>query len=297
MTQSLKANKRIVLDAVSLFAEGAALKQVGEIPFKICQQYVDEMIIVDNDEICAAIKDVFEDTRTILEPAGALAVAGVKSYIKKNNVNSKTFVATASGANMNFDRLGFVSERAEIGEEREAIFAVTIPEKPGAFKDFCGLIGKRNITEFNYRYSSDSSANIFVGIGVQNFDESDSLMETLKNASLDPIDLTHNEVAKLHLRHLVGGHAPEAKNEVIYRFEFPEKPGALLNFLEQMGHWNISLFHYRNHGSDIGRVLVGMQVDEKSTEEFQEFLKNLGYTYINETNNEAYKIFLGKNHF
>ena len=297
MSQSLKANKRVILDTVSLFAEGAALKQVGEIPFKICQQYVDEMITVDNDEICAAIKDVFEDTRSILEPAGALAVAGVKSYIKKNNVDSKTFVATASGANMNFDRLGFVSERAEIGEERESIFAVTIPEKPGAFKDFCGLIGKRNITEFNYRYSSDSSANIFVGIGVQNFNESKSLMEKLKKASLDPIDLTHNEVAKLHLRHLVGGHAPEAKNEVIYRFEFPEKPGALLNFLEHMGHWNISLFHYRNHGSDIGRVLVGMQVDKEKKGEFLEFLEKLGYTYINETNNEAYKIFLGKNHF
>ena len=198
---------------------------------------------------------------------------------------------------MNFDRLGFVSERADIGEERESIFAVTIPEKPGAFKDFCSLIGKRNITEFNYRYSSQSSANIFVGIGVQNFDESEFLMEKLKKASLEPIDLTHNEVAKLHLRHLVGGHAPAAKNEVIYRFEFPEKPGALLNFLEHMGHWNISLFHYRNHGSDIGRVLVGMQVDKESKEEFLEFLEKLGYTYINETNNEAYKIFLGKNHF
>lgn len=297
MTLSLKAKERVVLDSVSLFAEGAALKQVGEIPFKLCQQYVDDMVVVDNDEICAAIKDVFEDTRTILEPAGALAVAGVKSYIKKNNLNSKTFVATASGANMNFDRLGFVSERAEIGEEREAIFAVTIPEKPGAFKDFCSLIGKRNITEFNYRYSSDSSANIFVGIGVQNFDESEALIKKLKNASLDPIDLTHNEVAKLHLRHLVGGHAPEAKNEVIYRFEFPEKPGALLNFLNHMGHWNISLFHYRNHGSDIARVLVGMQVENESKEEFHNFLDELGYTYINETENEAYKMFLGKSHF
>lgn len=198
---------------------------------------------------------------------------------------------------MNFDRLGFVSERAEIGEEREAIFAVTIPEKPGAFKNFCSLIGKRNITEFNYRYSSDSSANIFVGIGVQNFDESEALMKKLKNSSLEPIDLTHNEVAKLHLRHLVGGHAPAAKNEVIYRFEFPEKPGALLNFLNHMGHWNISLFHYRNHGSDIGRVLVGMQVDKESKEEFHSFLDELGYTYINETENEAYKMFLGKSHF
>ena len=286
----------MTLDKISLFAEGAALKQVGELPFKICQQYVDEMIVVSKDEICAAIKDVFEDTRTILEPAGALAVAGIKSYIKKNNVETKTFVATASGANMNFDRLGFVSERAEIGEEREAIFAVTIPEKPGAFKTFCSLIGEKNITEFNYRYSSENSANIFVGISVKNFDEAKLIFEGFKTASLEPIDLTHNELAKLHLRHLVGGHAPEAKNEVVYRFEFPEKPGALLNFLEKMGHWNISLFHYRNHGSDIGRVLVGMQVDEESKEESKEFLKNLGYTYINESNNEAYKIFLGKTH-
>ena len=295
MTQSLKANKRVTLEKISMFAEGAALKQVGELPFKICQQYVDEMIVVSKDEICAAIKDVFEDTRTILEPAGALAVAGIKSYVKKNNVESKTFVATASGANMNFDRLGFVSERAEIGEEREAIFAVTIPEKPGAFKTFCSLIGENNITEFNYRYSSENSANIFVGISVKNFDEAKSIFEVLKRASLEPIDLTHNTMAKLHLRHLVGGHAPEANNEVVYRFQFPEKPGALLNFLEKMGHWNISLFHYRNHGSDIGRVLVGMQVDEESKEESKEFLKNLGYSYVNETDNEAYKIFLGKN--
>jgi len=253
--------------------------------------------VVDNDEICAAIKDVFEDTRTILEPAGALAVAGIKSYIKKNNIKSKTLIGTASGANMNFDRLGFVAERAEIGEEREAVFAVTISEEPGAFKSFCGLIGSRSITEFNYRFSSHTSAHIFVGISVQDFQESKLLIKTLNDAGLDAIDLTHNEVAKLHLRHLVGGHAPEAENEVIYRFEFPEKPSALLNFLERMGqNWNISLFHYRNHGSDIGRVLVGMQVPSEDQKQFEIFLSELGYPSWNETKNPAYKLFLGKNH-
>jgi len=297
MTQSLKAKKRVLLENVSLFAEGAALRQVGKETFKLCQEYVDEMIVVDNDEICAAIKDVFEDTRTILEPAGALAVAGIKSYIKKNNIKSKTLIGTASGANMNFDRLGFVVERAEIGEEREAVFAVTISEEPGSFKSFCGLIGSRNITEFNYRFSSHTSAHIFVGISVQDFQESKLLIKTLNDAGLDAIDLTHNEVAKLHLRHLVGGHAPEAENEVIYRFEFPEKPSALLNFLERMGqNWNISLFHYRNHGSDIGRVLVGMQVPSEDQKQFEIFLSELGYPSWNETKNPAYKLFLGKNH-
>ena len=294
MTQSLKANRRVLLENVSLFAEGAAVKQVGEENFKLCQEYVDEMIVVSNDEICAAIKDVFEDTRTILETAGALAVAGIKSYIKKNNIKSETLIGTASGANMNFDRLGFVAERAEIGEERETVFAVTIPENPGAFKSFCSLIGSRSITEFNYRFSSHSSAHIFVGISVRDFQESKLLIKTLNDAGLEAIDLTHNEVAKLHLRHLVGGHAPEAENEVIYRFEFPERPGALSNFLNNMGeNWNISLFHYRNHGADIGRVLVGIQVPPNEKETFQIFLSQLGYPSWDETVNPAYKLFLG----
>ena len=294
MTQSLKANKRVLLENVSLFAEGAALKQVGEENFRLCQEYVDEMIVVSNDEICAAIKDVFEDTRTILETAGALAVAGIKSYIKKNNITSETLIGTASGANMNFDRLGFVAERAEIGEERETVFAVTIPEEPGAFKTFCGLIGSRSITEFNYRFSSHASAHIFVGISVRDFQESKLLIKTLNDAGLDAIDLSHNEVAKLHLRHLVGGHAPEVENEVIYRFEFPERPGALSNFLNNMGeNWNISLFHYRNHGADIGRVLVGIQVPPSEKETFQAFLSQVGYPSWDETNNPAYKLFLG----
>lgn len=294
MTQSLKANRRVLLENVSLFAEGAAVKQVGEENFKLCQEYVDEMIVVSNDEICAAIKDVFEDTRTILETAGALAVAGIKSYIKKNNIKSETLIGTASGANMNFDRLGFVAERAEIGEERETVFAVTIPENPGAFKSFCSLIGSRSITEFNYRFSSHSSAHIFVGISVRDFQESKLLIKTLNDAGLEAIDLTHNEVAKLHLRHLVGGHAPEAENEVIYRFEFPERPGALSNFLNNMGeNWNISLFHYRNHGADIGRVLVGIQVPPNEKETFQIFLSKVGYESWDETGNPAYKLFLG----
>ncbi|MBT7545513.1 MAG: threonine ammonia-lyase, biosynthetic [Kordiimonadaceae bacterium] len=294
MTQSLKANRRVLLENVSLFADGAAVKQVGEENFKLCQEYVDEMIVVSNDEICAAIKDVFEDTRTILETAGALAVAGIKSYIKKNNIKSETLIGTASGANMNFDRLGFVAERAEIGEERETVFAVTIPENPGAFKSFCSLIGSRSITEFNYRFSSHSSAHIFVGISVRDFQESKLLIKTLNDAGLEAIDLTHNEVAKLHLRHLVGGHAPEAENEVIYRFEFPERPGALSNFLNNMGeNWNISLFHYRNHGADIGRVLVGIQVPPNEKETFQIFLSQVGYPSWDETGNPAYKLFLG----
>ena len=294
MTQSLKANRRVLLENVSLFAEVAAVKQVGEENFKLCQEYVDEMIVVSNDEICAAIKDVFEDTRTILETAGALAVAGIKSYIKKNNIKSETLIGTASGANMNFDRLGFVAERAEIGEERETVFAVTIPENPGAFKSFCSLIGSRSITEFNYRFSSHSSAHIFVGISVRDFQESKLLIKTLNDAGLEAIDLTHNEVAKLHLRHLVGGHAPEAENEVIYRFEFPERPGALSNFLNNMGeNWNISLFHYRNHGADIGRVLVGIQVPPNEKETFQIFLSQVGYPSWDETGNPAYKLFLG----
>lgn len=294
MTQSLKAGKRLMLDQVGLFADGAAVKQVGEHTFKLCQEYVDEMILVDNDAICAGIKDVFEDTRSILEPAGALAVAGMKEYIKRNNVHGKTFVGIASGANMNFDRLRFVAERAEIGEKREAVLAVTIPEKPGSFKTFCRLLSGRSITEFNYRYSDPKFAHIFVGIAMSNAQQATALVEMLQAHDLPALDLTDNEVAKLHLRHLVGGHAPQAKNEVLYRFEFPEKPGALMNFLDTMGHdWNISLFHYRNHGADYGRVLVGMQVPPEDRAAFTTFLEQLGYPYWNESNNPAYQLFLG----
>lgn len=294
MTQSLKAGKRLMLDQVGLFADGAAVKQVGEHTLKLCQEYVDEMVLVDNDAICAAIKDVFEDTRSILEPAGALAVAGMKEYISRNNLHGKTMIGIASGANMNFDRLRFVAERAEIGEKREAVLAVTIPEKPGSFKTFCRLLSGRSITEFNYRYSDPKFAHIFVGIGINDNNAPSQLVEMLKANELPALDLSDNEVAKLHLRHLVGGHAPQATNEVIYRFEFPEKPGALMNFLDTMGHdWNISLFHYRNHGADYGRVLVGMQVPPNDRVAFKNFLDQLGYPYWDETDNPAYKLFLG----
>jgi threonine dehydratase len=294
MTESLKKGERITLDQVGLFADGAAVKQVGANTFALCQQYVDEMIVVDNDAICAAIKDVFEDTRSILEPAGALAVAGLKAYALRENIQDKTLVGIASGANMNFDRLRFIAERAEIGEKREAVFAVTIPEKPGAFKAFCRLLGGRNITEFNYRYSDPKNAHIFVGVAISNPAESAKLEADLQQQGLPTIDLTNNEVAKLHLRHLVGGHAPQAENEKVFRFEFPETPGALMKFLDTMGHdWNISLFHYRNHGADFGRVLVGMQVPPNELSEFYDFLSKLGYPYWDETENPAYKLFLG----
>ncbi len=294
MTESLKKGERVMLEQVGLFADGAAVKQVGEYTFDLCQQYVDEMIVVDNDAICAAIKDVFEDTRSILEPAGALAVAGLKAYANRENLHDQTLVAVASGANMNFDRLRFIAERAEIGEKREAVLAVTIPEKPGAFKAFCRLLGNRNITEFNYRYSDPRNAHIFVGVAITDPAESAKLVDSLQQQGLPTIDLTDNEVAKLHLRHLVGGHAPQAENEKVFRFEFPEKPGALMKFLDTMGHdWNISLFHYRNHGADFGRVLAGMQVPPEDMAEFEVFLNNLGYPYWDETENPAYKLFLG----
>ncbi len=294
MTESLKKGQRVALDQVGLFADGAAVKQVGEHTFTLCQQYVDEMIIVDNDAICAAIKDVFEDTRSILEPAGALAVAGLKAYAARENLQDKTLIGIASGANMNFDRLRFIAERAEIGEKREAVLAVTIPEKPGAFKAFCRLLGGRNITEFNYRYSDPHNAHIFVGVAVSDPSESAKLVNALQQQGLPTLDLSDNEVAKLHLRHLVGGHAPQAENEKVFRFEFPETPGALMKFLDTMGHdWNISLFHYRNHGADFGRVLVGMQVPPNELSEFSDFLSKLGYPYWDETENPAYKLFLG----
>ena len=294
MTDSLKKGKRVVLEQVGLFADGAAVKQVGEHTFALCQQYVDEMLVVDNDAICAAIKDVFEDTRSILEPAGALAIAGLKEYAAREKLQGKTLIAIASGANMNFDRLRFVAERAEIGEKREAVLAVTIPERPGAFKRFCRLLGQRNITEFNYRYSNPNEAHIYVGVAVHDPAETAKLVADLQAHELPTLDLTDNEVAKLHLRHLVGGHAPQAKNEVLFRFEFPEKPGALTKFLDTMGHnWNISLFHYRNHGADFGRVLVGMQVPPNEQTEFLAFLQALGYDYWDESENPAYKLFLG----
>ena len=293
MYRSLKAKKRVTLTDVGLFSDGTAVKLVGEETFRVCKQYVDEIVLVNTDEVCAAIKDVFQDTRSILEPAGALAVAGAKLYAKREKLKDQTLIPVACGANMNFDRLRFVAERAEIGEKREALMAVTIPETPGSFRKFCALLGSRNITEFNYRYADPKAAQVFVGVQVKDPSETEKLVATLEKNQLNTLDLTDNEMAKLHLRHLVGGRAPEAKDEIIYRFEFPERPGALMNFLNSMNHnWNISLFHYRNHGADYGRVLVGMQVPHKDKKELKQFLDTLGYPYWDESANPAYKLFL-----
>ena len=294
MAQSLKAGRRVKLDQVGLFADGVAVKQVGVETFRLCRTLVDDIIRVDTDAMCAAIKDVFTDTRVILEPAGALAIAGAKAYSEKSRARGQTLVAVASGANMNFDRLRFVAEEAELGEHREAILAVTIPEKPGSFKAFCELLGPRNVTEFNYRYDNPAAAQVFVGVQVKNRDETARLTQALRRAGLKTHDLSNNDLAKLHIRHTVGGHAPLVKNEILYRFEFPERPGALIRFLTSMSRgWNISLFHYRNHGADYGRVLVGMQVPPRDQKKFQAFLDKVGYPYCDESRNPAYRLFLG----
>ena len=301
MARSLKTGKRVKLDQVGLFADGVAVKQVGVETFRLCRELVDEMVLVDTDAMCAAIKDVFEDTRAILEPAGALAVAGAKAWVAKSGARRKTLVAIASGANTNFDRLRFVAEEAELGEQREAVLAVTIPERPGSFKKFCATLGARNITEFNYRIADVREAHIFVGVEVTNRDETARIVRNLERHGLRTLDLSDNEMAKLHLRHMVGGHAPwsgnararRAAHELLYRFEFPERPGALMKFLDNLrGDWNISLFHYRNHGADYGRVLVGLQVPRSQTSELGRFLAELGYPYADETRNPAYRLFL-----
>ena len=293
MTRSLAAGRRIKLPHVGLFADGVAVKQVGRETFRLARQLVDEMIVVDTDSICAAIKDVFEDTRAVLEPAGALAIAGAKRYVERSGIRNKNLVAVATGANINFDRLRFVAERAELGEHREAVLAVTIPELPGSFRRFCALLGARNVTEFNYRYADPEKAHVFVGVEVKNRDETAKLVARLRNKGLATLDISENEMAKLHVRHLVGGRAPHAANELLYRFEFPERPGALMRFLQSMSHnWNISLFHYRNHGADYGRVLVGMQVPPGERGDFRRFLAGLGYNHVDETNNAAYSLFL-----
>jgi threonine dehydratase len=294
MYRSMKGRKRVQLADVGLFADGTAVKQVGVETLRICKKYVDEIILVDTDAVCAAIKDVFQDTRSILEPSGAMAIAGTKLYAARENLKGETLVAIASGANMNFDRLRFVAERAEIGEKREAILAVTIPETPGSFRKFCSLLGKRNITEFNYRYADSREAHVFAGIQVRDQLETGELVEKLRHNKLATLDLSDNEMAKLHLRHLVGGHAPEVRDEILFRFEFPERPGALMKFLNSMSHnWNISLFHYRNHGADYGRVLVGMQVPHHDKKALKTFLDTLGYRYWDESGNPAYRLFLG----
>jgi threonine dehydratase len=294
MARSLAAGRRVKLAHVGLFADGVAVKEVGKETFRICRELVDDIVLVDTDAACAAIKDVFEDTRSILEPAGALSIAGVKAWCAKHRETDRTYVAIACGANMNFDRLRFVAERAELGEQREAILAVSIAERPGSFREFCALLGKRSVTEFNYRYADPKVAHLFVGIEVANRAEIAHLLVELHKRKIDAYDLTDNEMAKLHVRHLVGGHAPAAEHEILYRFEFPERPGALMQFLNSMSRgWNISLFHYRNHGADYGRVLVGMQVPPSDKGEFRAFLDRLGYDYVDETANPAYRMFLG----
>ena len=293
MYQSIKAGRRVKLAQVGLFADGVAVKQVGKETFRLCRTLVDEIVRVDTDAMCAAIKDVFEDTRAILEPAGALAIAGAKAWAARRKVRNATLVAVACGANMNFDRLRFVAEEAELGEHREAILAVTIPEKPGSFKTFCELLGPRNVTEFNYRFDDPQKARVFVGVQVRNRQETEQLVKTLRRKGLQTLDLSDNELAKLHVRHMVGGHAPGAKNEILYRFEFPEKPGALMRFLTSMSRgWNISLFHYRNHGADYGRVLVGMEVPPADKAKFKAFLAEVGYPCADESQNPAYRLFL-----
>lgn len=293
MYQSLKAGKRLRLNEVGIFADGVAVKQVGKETFRLAQQYVDSVIRVNTDQICAAIKDVFEDTRSIVEPSGALAVAGLKHYCATRRVRRKELVAIASGANMNFDRLRHVSERAEIGERREAILAVTIPERPGSFREFCSTIGNRNITEFNYRYADPDRAHVYAGIQMTDSRDIQRIVHALRKQDYPVLDLTDNEMAKIHVRHMVGGRAPQAANEIVYRFEFPERPGALLGFLQKMGQsWNISMFHYRNHGTDFGRVLCGIQVPPSEMNEFRRFLNQVGYRYVEETDNPVYRMFL-----
>jgi threonine dehydratase len=294
MYRSLALGRRVQLDHVGIFADGVAVREVGERTFAIVQQTVDEVVRVTNDEICGAIKDVFDDTRSIMEPAGALAVAGVKAWVEREGATNQSIVALLSGANINFDRLRFVAERAELGEAREALIAVTLPERKGAFRAFCAAIGRRTITEFNYRLSGREQAHIFAGFQIQSRQDGLSLVSQLVAAGYETVDLTENEMAKLHVRHMVGGHAPDVRNERLCRFEFPERPGALAQFLDKLGgRWNISLFHYRNHGADFGRVLAGFEVSDADLPAFRAFLDELAYPYTPEYENAAYKFFLG----
>ena len=294
MHDALKAGRRISLKQVGIFADGVAVRQVGKETFKVTKAFVDEIVLVSTDEICAAIKDVFEDTRSIAEPAGALSIAGLKKYAEQNNLSDKNLVAIESGANINFDRLRHVAERAELGEQREALLAVEIPEKPGSFHRFCKILGRRSITEFNYRYGDCRDAQVFAGIEISGNEERLEIISKLKENGYSVTDMTDNEVAKLHIRYMVGGHAPGLENELLYRFQFPERPGALLDFLTRLGkRWNISLFHYRNHGAAYGRVLMGVQVERGDKKKFQEVLEKMDYSYREETTNPAYLLFAG----
>ena len=295
MHDALKAGKRVVLDQVGIFADGVAVRQAGKETFRLARKLVDKVILVSTDEICAAIKDIFDDTRAIAEPAGALAVAGMKKYVASSHMKGRNLVAITSGANINFDRLRHVAERAELGERREALMAVTIPERPGSFLEFCRIIGDHSITEFNYRYADPDRAHVFVGVRLQNSaQEKDALLRQLKADRYPVVDLSDNEMAKLHVRYMVGGRSPGIADERLFRFEFPERPGALLRFLSRMGRrWNISLFHYRNHGAAYGRVLVGIQLPQADLKTFEEFVEKLGYPCWPESSNPVYDLFLG----
>lgn len=294
MTRSLAFGSRIALDSVGIFADGVAVREVGVRTFDLCQQYVDEMILVNTDEICSGIKTIYQETRSIVEPAGALAVAGLKKYVQEKGLKGQHLVAVNSGANMNFDRLRFVAERTQIGEKKEALYAVSIPERPGALRHFCTtLLDERNITEFNYRLADRQQAYIFVGLSVKDSRERQDFFEQLCQEGYDCLDMTDNDLAKTHIRYMVGGHSKQVKGEFLYRFWFPERPGALTRFLAAMGTtWNISLFHYRAQGGDFGRVLVGLELPEGQHDQLNHFLDTLGYYHIDETNNPAYKRFL-----
>ena len=293
MTRSVRAGKRVRLADVGLFSDGTAVKQVGVETFRLARKLVDDFVLVDTDAVCAAIKDVFQDTRSILEPAGALGVAGIKQYVDRHRTQGRTYVAITCGANMNFDRLRFVAERAEVGEEREAVFGVTIPEERGSFRRFCALVGPRSVTEFNYRISDQQVAHVFVGLSTQGRDESAKIARHFVRHGFETLDLTHDELAKQHLRHLVGGRSELARDERLLRFVFPERPGALMQFLSSLHpEWNISLFHYRNQGADYGRILVGLQVPPSDRRALREFLDGLGYPCVDESDNPAYRLFL-----
>jgi len=294
MHAALAAGELVELEHIGIFADGAAVRQAGEEPFRIVRDVVDEILLVNVDEICAAVKDIFEDTRSIPEPAGALALAGLKQYVARENIKGKELVAIFSGANVNFDRLRHIAELSALGENREALIGTTIPEKPGSFLKYCHDLGPRQITEFNYRYGDSKTAHIFAGLQLRHgAEEKNALIANLKNKGYEVVDLSSDEVAKMHVRYMVGGHAAQVENELLYRFEFPERSGALLHFLGQMGErWNISLFHYRNHGAAYGRVLMGIQVPAEERPEFQEFLDGLGMQYWDESGNAAYEMFL-----
>ena len=302
MTRSLQQGKRVRLDQVGLFADGVAVREVGELTFALARQTVDAMVTVDTDAICAAIKDVFGDTRSILEPAGALAIAGLKADVERRGLSGKQLVAVACGANMNFDRLRFVAERTEISEDKEAMLAVEIPEAPGSLRQFCTLLGTRNLSEFSYRLADPRRAHIFVGVQTSGTSDEQELIHDVRAAGFPCLDLSNDELSKLHLRHMVGGRLPRgagetsgAGRELLYRFEFPERPGALMRFLTSLhSNWNISIFHYRNHGADVGRIVVGVQVPPAEMADWEDFLEGLGYHYVNESNNPAYSLFLGE---